>query len=109
MRSASLSTHAPISCIDCRGCGQPFVVMSDVVEVLTAPRGYVVELTCNNCAHVVVVETTEDDMVMLDLHADVAQREIERAADLLARHRRLNDIALLSLALEGGHLLPEDF
>lgn len=84
--------------------------MSGVLEVSSSrPPNYVVELSCDNCGCLRVSKADEEQLAALDIETDRATLAIQRGAQSLTRQRMQDDIALLSVALQGNHLLPEDF
>lgn len=92
----------------CRGCEQPFVVPAAVLDVIGHDR-YLVELQCNNCGLVVVATHCEDVLEALDRELDRQTADMQAALELWLVTRQLEEIKLFAAALEGDHLLPEDF
>lgn len=92
----------------CRGCERPFVVPAAVLDVVGLDR-YLIELQCNNCGLVVVATHGDDVLEALDRELDRQTADMQAALELWLVTRQLEEIELFAVALEGGHLLPEDF
>lgn len=92
----------------CRGCERPFVVPVAVLGVV-GDDGYLVELQCTNCGLVVVAAHSENVLEALDRELDRQTADMQAALELWLVTRQLEEIELFAAALEGDHLLPEDF
>ncbi len=102
---------APVAVPDlhlCRGCEQPFVVPAAVLDVVGHDR-YLIELQCNNCGLVVVSIHGEDLLEALDRELDRQTADMQDALGLWLVQRQLEEIEVFATALDGDHLLPEDF
>ena len=102
---------APVAVPDlhlCRGCEQPFVVPAAVLDVVGHDR-YLMELQCNNCGLIVVSTHGEDLLEALDRELDRQTADMEAALELSLVTRHLEEIEMFAAALDGDHVLPEDF
>ena len=92
----------------CRRCRRPFVVPAAVLDVVG--RGhYLIELECTNCGLVVVSGHGEEVLEALDRELDRQTADMHAALEVWLLARRTEEIETFALALEGDHLLPEDF
>jgi hypothetical protein len=92
----------------CPACRQPFVAPCEVLA--SHKDGHiVVELGCANCGWGAVQVREALELVALDRALDRDSAQIEAAADALAVTLELERIDRFALALQDGHILPEDF
>lgn len=91
----------------CRGCEQPFVVPSAVLD-MPGPDQYLMELQCTNCGLAVVGTHGEDVLEELDRELDRQTAGMRAALESWEISRRLEEIDAFARALDGDHLLPED-
>lgn len=92
----------------CRGCERPFVVPAAVLDMIGHDR-YLIELQCHNCGLVVVGTHGEEVLEALDRELDRQTADMQAALELWLVTRQLEEIELFAAALDGDHLLPEDF
>jgi hypothetical protein len=92
----------------CRGCDRPFVVPAAVLDVVGDDQ-YLIELQCNNCGLVVVSPHGEDVLEALDRELDRQVGDMQSALELWLVTRQLEEIDAFAAALQGDHILPEDF
>ena len=92
----------------CPCCEQPFVAPREVLA--SHVDGHiVVELRCANCGWGAVQLREALELVALDRALDRDTAQIEAAATALALSLELERIERFALALQEGHILPEDF
>jgi hypothetical protein len=92
----------------CPSCHQPFVAPRQVLA--SHDDGHiVVELQCANCGWAAVQLCEALKLVALDRALDRDSAQIEAAAEALALTLELERIERFALALDDGHILPEDF
>lgn len=70
---------------------------------------YLIELQCHNCGLVVVAAHGEEVLEALDRELDRQTADMQAALELWLVTRQLEEIELFAAALDGDHLLPEDF
>jgi len=92
----------------CRGCERPFVVPAAVLDLVGHDR-YLIELQCNNCGLVVVSTHGEDVLEALDRELDCQTGDMQAALELWLVTRQIEEIEVFAAALQGDHILPEDF
>lgn len=92
----------------CRGCERPFVVPAAMLDI-TGQDGYLIELQCNNCGLTVVGTHGEQVLEALDRELDRQTADMRSALELWEVTRTLEEIDAFALALQGDHILPEDF
>ena len=92
----------------CRACEKPFVVPNAVLDV-TGQDEYLMELRCNNCGTVVVGTHGEEVLEALDRELDRQTADMTAALELWQVTRQIEEIDAFAHALQGGHILPEDF
>ena len=92
----------------CRGCGQPFVVPSSVLDVVGQDR-YLMELQCTNCDLIVVGTHGEQVLEDLDRELDRQRADMEAALELWVVTLQAEEIDTFSRALQEDHILPMDF
>ena len=92
----------------CRGCDKPFVVPAAVLDVVGQDE-YLMELECVNCGLVVVSTHGEQVLEDLDRELDRQRADMTAAVELMEVTRQLEEIDAFVLALQGDHVLPEDF
>jgi hypothetical protein len=92
----------------CRRCRRPFVVPAAVLDVVARER-YLIELECANCGLVVVSSHGEEVLEALDRELDRQTADMHTALEVWQLARRIEEIEAFAAALEGDHLLPEDF
>jgi hypothetical protein len=92
----------------CRGCERPFVVPTAVLDVV-GPDRYLMELQCSNCGLVVVAAHGEQVLEDLDRELDRQRSDMEMALELWTVTRQAEEIDAFASALQGDHILPEDF
>jgi hypothetical protein len=92
----------------CHGCDRPFVVPAAVLDVTGEDR-YLIELQCNNCGLAVVGTHGEEVLEALDRELDRQTADMKMALELWEVTRQLEEIDAFTLALQGDHILPEDF
>lgn len=93
---------------ECRECRRPFVVPTQVLQVVTR-ASYRVELTCNNCGWSHVGVHDEDELEALDRSLDRQTAEMQAALELWQLTREIERIDAFVAALHDDHILPEDF
>jgi hypothetical protein len=92
----------------CRGCERPFVVPATVLDV-TADNQYLMELQCNNCGLTVVGSHGEDVLEALDRELDRQTADMQGELEIWLVTRQMEEIDAFTVALQGDHILPEDF
>ena len=92
----------------CRGCDKPFVVPAAVLDVVGRDE-YLMELQCNNCDLVVVSTHGEEVLEALDRELDRQHADMQTALELWLVTRQMEEIDAFAEALNGDHILPEDF
>lgn len=92
----------------CRACEQPFVVPAAVIDVV-GPDQYLMELQCTNCGLLVVGSHGEQVLEDLDRELDRQRYDMETALELWTITRQAEEIDAFAHALQGDHILPEDF
>lgn len=92
----------------CSACDRPFVVPRSIVDILDADR-YLVELECANCGHAVLAQHYDDELEALDYELQASADQIREALELISLVDELEKIDRFVAALEGDHILPEDF
>lgn len=92
----------------CRGCEQPFVVPSAVLDVI-GRHAYLVELQCTNCGLAVVGTHSEVVLEALDRELDRQTADMRARLELLELTRQIEEIDAFAAALRADQILPEDF
>jgi hypothetical protein len=92
----------------CRGCAQPFVVPSAVLDVI-GQNAYLIELQCTNCGLAVVGTHGEGVLEELDRELDRQTADMHARLELMELTRQLEEIDVFAGALRDDHILPEDF
>jgi hypothetical protein len=92
----------------CVACARPFVVPSEILEVLHGPC-YRVELRCNDCGWTSTDVFDEPTMERLDRELDRTQAQIVTALAVLEETRLLEEADAFAAALHADLILPEDF
>lgn len=93
---------------ECRECRRPFVVPTDIVDVVSRTT-YRVELTCTNCGWSQVEVHEEPELEHLDRELDRQTTQMRAALDLWTLTRTLEEIDAFARALQDDLILPEDF
>lgn len=102
-------TSAPVGDLQlCGACTRPFVVPSQILEVMHGPS-YRVELHCNDCGWTSVGVFDEPTMERLDRELDRSQEHIATALAVLEETRLLEEADAFAAALHADLILPEDF
>jgi hypothetical protein len=103
--------ESPVSTTDlrlCPACRQPFVAPCELLA--SHDDGHiVVELGCANCGWGAIQLRDALELVALDRAVDRDSAQIKAAAEALALTLELERIDRFALALQDGHILPEDF
>jgi len=92
----------------CRICRRPFLVPMSIVT-LVSQHGYVVELRCSNCDDATVALLDDDQMERLDRELDRQAGDIRHAIAEMRLADELERVDRFAVALQEGHILPEDF
>jgi hypothetical protein len=92
----------------CPTCRQPFVAPREILASHDDGH-HVVELQCANCGWASIQLRDNLELVALDRAVDRDSAQIKAAAEALALTVELDRIERFALALNDGHILPEDF
>jgi hypothetical protein len=92
----------------CPACRQPFVAPHEVLAS-HEDGDMVVDLRCANCGWSSIQLRGRVELRALDSALDRDTAQIEAAAEALALTVELERIERFAHALDGGHILPEDF
>lgn len=100
------TTPAPLH--ECPECRRPFVVPTNVLQVV-ARNWYRVELTCTNCEWSEITTHEEERLEELDRALDSQTADMHAALELWTLSRELEEIDAFAQALQCDLILPEDF
>ena len=93
--------------MSCGGCGCELVQPVDWDEAGT--RHWRVTLRCPNCEQAGTVVVEDEVVDHYDIELERGAAELARTLHVLVEENIESEATQLRLALEGGHLLPEDF
>ena len=92
----------------CPACEEPFVQAREVVG-RRADGCLVLDLACASCGWEALATRPPADLDALQRARDRHSAAIATAADALAMTSELDRIDRFALALQEGHIVPEDF
>ncbi len=99
------SRNAPLAC--CPNCGHDRVQPTGWSEV--GSSHWHVNLRCPDCEERREAIFGQDELDEFDVALDEGTRAVAADLDLLARANMADDIDRFTKALDGGHIMPEDF
>jgi len=67
---------------DCRGCGAPFVVPVDLLDIVDEGL-YLVALWCSSCDHLALAEVEDGELESLEVHLRRTTEQMHAEADAL--------------------------
>lgn len=103
--AAPAKRSAPLAC--CPNCGHDRVQPTGWSEVGTSH--WHVNLRCPDCEERREAIFGQDELDEFDVALDEGTRSVAADLDLLARANMADDIDRFVKALDGGHIVPEDF
>ena len=92
----------------CRTCHKPFVVPLSIVDILDADR-YLVELWCANCDTATLSPHYDEELEELDKELVHTTTQIRAALEVIETVDDMVRLDRFADALQGDHILPEDF